>query len=298
MSGGSRLGSNICSLRKAYGETQEELGAILHVEKNTVSYYERGKREPNKDTMAEIAKHYMISVEELMFCDLSGTGKITVDNTAFWKNIDIILPIIKTENAMKNKHFERAYKYHKEFYEELHKVSLNNVDNIAVCFDEYLEAYDDETIKPEVAVNFLAIWNFILMMAKTPLIMKNRPAALMQIAARDSKAREIIDNLNPDFEKDVLEEAEGLNDPEIEDMLDELKMTIKRSERWSDLADYYIALQYIWNSVNNDLSWDFNRRVGVEMLNAFVSVGNIYAARFLKYNMDSMGISSQIVDDK
>ena len=298
MDGGLRLGLNIRSLRKAYSETQEELGAILHVEKNTVSYYERGKREPNKDTIAEIAKHYMISVEELMFCDLSGVEKITVDDTAFWKNVDFILPIIKTENAMKNKHFKRAYKYHKEAYEEFHKVSLSKVDNIGVCFDEYLEAYDDEAIKPEVAANFFAIWNLMLMILKVPLVMKNRPAALMQIASRDSKTREIIDNFNPDFEKDMLEVAEELNDPEMKEMLDELKTTIKRSERWSDLADYYIALQYIWNIVDNDLSWDFNRRVGVEMLNAFVSMGNIYAARFLKYNMDSMGISSQIVDDK
>lgn len=58
-----RLGLNIRSLRKAYGETQEELGVALNVEKNTVSYYENGKREPNKDMIAEIAKHYDSGIE-------------------------------------------------------------------------------------------------------------------------------------------------------------------------------------------------------------------------------------------
>lgn len=294
-----RLGNNIRSLRKAYGETQEELGAALNVEKNTISYYENGKREPNKDMLAEIAKHYMVSVEELMFCDLSEIGAITVDNNAIWKNIDIVLPIVVSEEAMKNEHFRRAYKYHREFYDELHKIKLDGIDHIDVCIDEYREAYEDKKIKPEAAANLLAIWSLMLMMIKTaPLAMKNRSAALMQVAARDPKAREIIDNPNPDFEKDAQEAAAGLDDPEMVEMLDELKTTIKRSKSWSDLADYYLALQYIWNIVNNDLGWDFNRRIGVEMLNSFVSVGNVYAARFLKYSLDSMGQSSQTVDDK
>lgn len=41
-----RLGANIRSLRKAYGETQEQLAEAIFVEKNTISNYENGKREP------------------------------------------------------------------------------------------------------------------------------------------------------------------------------------------------------------------------------------------------------------
>lgn len=294
----SRLGTNIRSLRKAYGETQEKLGDVLNVGKNTVSYYENGMREPNKEMLAEIAKHYMISVEELMFCDLSGLEEITVDNTTFWKNIGMILPMISTETAMKNKHFFRAYKYHKEFYEELHNVCLNSIGNMDKCYGEYLEAYEDDMIKAEVAANFLGIWYLMLMMIKTPMTIKNCPAALMQIAAKDSKAREIICNFDLEFENDAKDVMEELDDPEIKEMLDDMKITLKKSGKWSDLADYYLALQYAWDIVDNDLDGGFNRRIGVEMLNAFVSVGNIYAARFLKYNMDSMGISSQTVDDR
>ena len=299
MSSLDRLGANIRSLRKAYGETQEELGAALNVEKNTVSYYENGKREPNKDMLAEIAKHFMVSVEELMYCDLSDIGSITVDNNAFWKNIDIILPIVLSEEALENEHFKKAYKFHRAFYDELRKISMDSIDHINVCCNEYLEAYEDEKIKPEAAANFIALWNLMLMMVKTaPLAMKNRSAVLMQVAARDPKVRQIIDNPNPDFEKDAQEVASSLDDPEMTELLDELKTTIKRSYKWAELADYYLALQYIGNIVNNGMGWEFNRRVGVEMLNSFVSVGNIYAARFLKYSMDSMGLSSQIVDDR
>lgn len=40
---------------------------------------------------------------------------------------------------------------------------------------------------------------------------------------------------------------------------------IKKSPNWSDLADYYLALQYIWNLVDNDLDWGFNQRIGMEI---------------------------------
>ena len=50
MSDLKKMGANIRCLRMAYGETQEQLGEAIFVEKNTVSYYETGKREPNKET--------------------------------------------------------------------------------------------------------------------------------------------------------------------------------------------------------------------------------------------------------
>ena len=149
MSSLERLGANIRSLRKAYGETQEELGAALNVEKNTVSYYENGKRESNKDMLTEIAKH-----------------------------------------------FKKAYTFHRAFYDELRKISMDSIDHIDVCFDEYLEAYEDEKIKPEAA-------------------------------ARDPKARQIIDNPNPDFEKDTQVAAAGLENPEMTELMDEMKTTVK-----------------------------------------------------------------------
>lgn len=72
MSDLKKLGANIRSLRMAYGETQEQLGEAIFVEKNTISYYENGKREPNKETLKAIAEHYSASVGELLYSDLTG----------------------------------------------------------------------------------------------------------------------------------------------------------------------------------------------------------------------------------
>ena len=71
-----KLGNNIRGLRKAYGETQEELGFALGVEKNTISSYETGRTEPGKEMLSMIASHYFVSVEELLLTDLSSMKKI------------------------------------------------------------------------------------------------------------------------------------------------------------------------------------------------------------------------------
>ena len=293
-----RLGANIKSLRNAYGETQEELGAAIFVEKNTISSYETGTREPKKDTLSAIARHFMVSVEELLYSDLSDIGKIEIDNSALWKNINIVLPLVVSKAAMKNDHFAKAYSLHKDFYDGMKQISLEGVDGIDVCFEEYMEAYEDETIE-EAAANLIALWYLFLMMIKnTSTIMKEKPAALMQVAARDQKAKKIIENPNSTLEKDTQEVLKDLDDPEFEEMMSQLKITLKKSARWSDLADYYLALQYVWNLVDNDLTADYNRRVGFEMLKTLISVENMYAARYLKFAIGAMGLSSsRTVDD-
>ena len=293
-----RLGTNIRALRKAYGETQEELGVALNVEKNTVSYYENGKRDINKDMLAEIAKHFMVSVEELLYCDFSGIGKITIDINAFRKNIEIILPIALSDEALENEHFKKAYKSHKALYDEIRKDSTDSIDHIDVCFEEYLEACEDEKIRPEATANILAVWYMLMSVKTTPLVIKYRPAPLLQAAAKNPKTKQFIDNPDPDFEKDAQEVVASLGDPEMMELIDEMKKTVKRSYKWSDLADYYLALQYIWNIVDNEMGLEFNLRVGVEMLNVFASVGNVYAARFLKYSRCSAGLGSQTANDR
>lgn len=300
MSDLKKMGANIRSLRMAYGETQEQLGEALFVEKNTVSYYENGKREPNKETLAAIANHYMVSVGELLYSDLTEIGKITVDPNAFWKNIDIILPIISSEKALSNENFKKAFDAHKEFYDQLHKVSMEGFDNIGICEEGYQAAVEDDEIKVEAAANIIALWFLVLVSLKaTPELYKIKPASLRQVAARDEETRKLIEDADPSFEADAEELFDEIYNDEIKNEISEMLTVVKRSKDWSDLADYYLALQYVWNLADNDLGWGFNQRIGIEMMLAFSSVNNRYTTRFLKYNFDAVrGASSQSVDDK
>ncbi len=277
-----RLGKNIRCIRVAYGESQEKLGEAIGVEKNTVSYYENGKREPNKDILRAIAVHYMVSVEELLTGDFSSLEKITVNQNALWEHIDEVLPVTCSEQAMANPHFKKAYEIHRHFFDLLSKVNMDGIDNIDVCLEEYLEAYEDDNSKVEAAANFLGLWYLFMVMLKlTPVVLENRPAAMLQVASRDPKARKILENTDPNFSKEAKEIVDGMSDSEMEDLLSELLRTVKQSKNRYEIGDYYLALQFVWNLVDNDLGLEINRRIGVEMLNAFVSVENPYAAHFL-----------------
>ena len=304
-----RLGANIRAMRKAFGESQEALGVALsdalgpktNFEKNTISSYETGTRMPNKDTISAIARHYMVSVDELMFSDLTDIGSICIDETAFCNNIEDILPLVTSDRAMQNEHFRKAYEIHKRFYDQLHRMNFGGIDVIEKCVNEYeLAGEVDEQIEDVVAANTLALMYLFMMVTKSmAVIMKDRPAALLQIASRNMKTRELLENPDPDLEKDTNEVLREMSDPENEEAIIKLQITLKRSTQWSELADYYLALQYVWNIVNNDLTSELNHRIGAEMLKTLLSVENPYAAYFYIFTMKALGKeSSQSVDDK
>lgn len=277
-----KLENNIRCLRVAYGETQEQLGDAIGVEKNTVSSYEKGRTEPNKKILSLIAAHYMISVEELLSYDFSGMDKITFNQNEFWEQIDVILPVTSSENAIKNEHFKKAYSIHRKFFDELQKQKLDNIDKAMICFEEYIDAFDDENSREEAAANFIGLWYLLMVMIKlVPKVMKNKTAALMQVKSKDTKIKRILENIDPDFEKDADDLVNEFDDLELNKMLSDFMKSIKKSDKWYELGDYYLALRFFFNLVDNDMTWEFNRRLGIEMLSAFASVGNPYATHFL-----------------
>ena len=67
----NRLGNNIRALREAYEETQEDLAKVIPCMRETIGKYERGERHIDDEIKQKIAKHYKVSVQELLFSDLS-----------------------------------------------------------------------------------------------------------------------------------------------------------------------------------------------------------------------------------
>lgn len=279
-----RLGKNIHGLRVAYGETQEQLSEAIGYSKNTVSNYENGSREPDQNTLAAIAKHYSISVEELLTSDLSNIDNITINKKFFLDNIDVLLPVTCTDTALQNRNFKKAYDVHRKFFNHLRKSNMDGINDITVCFNEYFEAYEDSNSKVESAANFIGLWFLFMLMLNTPKIINERSAALMQVASRDDKAKRVLENIDPSFEREAKEIMENINDSKIDEMLANFIITVKKSKEWYELADYYIALQYIWDLADNELGSGINRRIGIEMMYAFAKVGNPYASQFLFSN--------------
>ena len=65
--GGIRLiGKRLMELRKDAKLTQDELGAILNINKHSISSYEREKSEPPDAIKVEIARYFKVSVDYLL----------------------------------------------------------------------------------------------------------------------------------------------------------------------------------------------------------------------------------------
>lgn len=59
------LAGRLKELRKKHGHTQSDLGALLHVDKMTVSGWETRKKEPSFEMLDKIAETYHVSVSSL-----------------------------------------------------------------------------------------------------------------------------------------------------------------------------------------------------------------------------------------
>ena len=57
------IGERLLELRKDAGLTQDELAAILKINKHSISSYEREKSEPPDAIKIEIAKYFKVSID-------------------------------------------------------------------------------------------------------------------------------------------------------------------------------------------------------------------------------------------
>lgn len=291
-----RIGSNIRSLRKAFGESQEKIAEILNISKSAISFYENGQRMPTIDNLTAIANHFMVSLEELVNSDFSGSRHIDADPYDFFYNIDNILPIVLSDTAIENDHFKKAYDAHREFYGNLRKnakyvifhINLYVDQFISIC-DEYLAAFDDKKSKLEAAINLIATLDFMLILFKAgSLAILDHSIARYLLAEKDPKVKKLFDDAGPDISKNAQEILSELADQNIEEFLNECKALVKTSQKWSDISYYYIALEYIFGIVRNKNDWRFNQAIGMEMMESFALVENKYAERFLKYIQHSL----------
>lgn len=62
----NKFGDNLRKYRKEKKITQENLADLLNVSFQTVSKRERGKAEPNIDTLIKISKIFEVSIDDLV----------------------------------------------------------------------------------------------------------------------------------------------------------------------------------------------------------------------------------------
>ena len=104
------VGERLYDLRKEAGLTQDELAAVLHINKHSISAYEREKSEPPDALKIAIARYFNVSIDYLL--------GVTRDPNphADQRNILRLSPNLPTsaKNSLSEFAEYLAYKYKKE----------------------------------------------------------------------------------------------------------------------------------------------------------------------------------------
>lgn len=281
----TKLGKNIKSLRQFFGETQEELGFVLDTSKSAVANYESGSRYPSQETLERMASHYLISIEELLYMDISANsnGFYSFDHVALQKRFDIVFPYIDNPNALENIHFQKALLKHKELYkkyaeQDLSWIEENFEDYLIFCGEEYSTALEECPNSIEAMINTICILTMLADSMASVQILLQKPAHLDHLGKH---VQAVLTDNEPQLVATTTSFFKELIDEEFVNEYREYLCKIKESVKWSSLADYYLAYSIMCNIVDNDLSPNINRRFGAELMSAFQSLGNPYATNYL-----------------
>lgn len=285
-----KLGLNIRALREAFGETQVQLAKAVGLKDGkSISNYEVGERTPERDILLEIAKHYRITENELIYGDFTGIkiiSDIPITDKEYQKySLEKMLPIVKSEKALKNVDFREAYEIHKRMCASLsdNGTIQTETDTLDRCINLYEKARKQGVV--EAAANslwWIMLFGFVVSFVSPKLLeMHDSDSLTLDAFLKEGFLR----SLSSDSEKKQWE-LERLE--YVKDNLQEVLLNIyilKENKEYTELADFYIALGYLLGFNIGDKSEELCAAIGIEMMNLFSILGNPYADQFLSSNL-------------
>ena len=283
----STFSANLRGLRHAFGETQEQLAEKTHFSKSAIGMYETSRRVPALSDISRFAQHFMVSEGHLVSGDFSGLKSYKVDIGSWMENIDTVFPIIATEAALQCEPFRRAYEAHKSLYDQYGLESAPDTESVFfACAENYAEAYDHDQAHDAAAVNTLALFYLLMFESRNMLVICQsdvEPIFLDRVLSRLSVSPEDYAEYQAEILQDAEEQIKMLHCKENREIISDIKKELKQSPVQHDLADYYLALPYLWNLDGNEWDLTTNAAISVEMMRSFSAVGNKYAEAFLAF---------------
>lgn len=274
------LGKNVKLLRKSYGETMEKLAGFLKVDPSAVSRWEKGERQPEYRTLQKIATHYHVTVDDLFSAEsINPQSIVFLEKTEEgWDLVNALYPIVFSEKAKNDPNFNNGYKNELLFFKLVKNNNPAAFDILLKCIDLYCDSYINlSTIESccNLVGLLLLLWNSIVSdeahnaMEKVyrtdSLSSTIKKISLGYIPLRSQEENELRAELLKQYDKPM----------------DDLLKIIKRSNEWGDLADYYLAVRYMVDMVDNGNDAMINEKIGTELLSSFALMGNDYALNLL-----------------
>ncbi len=272
-----QVGKNIRTLRNSFGETQAELGSIIGVTGSEVSMIENGKRLPSIDNLIAISNHYHVPIDYLIKEKIILSKKLdslTITKDCLSSAIDVLYPIVETEEAIKDSNFLVAYRRHKNIYSTIRNKLLVDVNVIYNCYMSYEKSWlESNTI--ESAANMIGLMILIYSSISDVDIIKlvDRINTFNYIGKETFKRT--FCGVQNSREKEQ-QKIEFISD-NWGTLIEYLKV-LKNTNEWSNLADYYLALSYIVGFAEGDIH--LNKIIGKNMMDMFTILGNNYCLNY------------------
>ena len=281
-----KLGFNIKGLRKSYGESQLALALEVGTSDRAISNYENGERIPERDTLLKIAKHYRVTEHELLYGDFANLSQL--DNVQLFdiernkKSMERFIPVITSEEAMKNEHFKKAYELHKLAFESTFSDAKCSNDDIENCMDLYDQAIEEGVI--EAAANktsMLMLFGIFFGLASSQIMTVIEKIDKKNISTKEFLEKGILASLEEPTEEEQEWQAarkDFIDDNEVDIMVNIYRL--KHSEKYAELGDYYLALRYFFGITSTSVSDEMARAFGQELMFNLKVLGNPYAKKF------------------
>jgi len=291
-----RVGNNILALRELHQQSQEELAhAVGRTGKTVVSNWETGRSLPDDRILSAIARHYNVTVEELMYSDLSclAFDARYTDPEFLIKFAFNLFDTVSSEEALKNDSFKKAYKLDTAIINiifdeasdediELLSQELPNVRDLWDIWEKCLLSYYDAFYSgiQEGGINYLRLlffWELRWLTSdkEIPRYRSGKKYEKEFMKAFLVYGEESIDGQkNNDYEEKIKELHEA--EEHVYQVIGELR----KDPQYRDYLEYYIAQKFFFGVVSNDNALATNRKIGNDMLHNLAKTGNLYAVRF------------------
>lgn len=191
-------------------------------------------------------------------------------------------PIICTASSKENQLFLRGYTLTQDILHKLEKgPGAIYQQSIEDAMEAFAGAYDECASLAEAIANM--IWLMFISYALMPdehSIKMGEAVLYGKALKKDFVKYYVLKDANPISKENNANKREYVRDSQ-EGMLQLIRL-LKQSEKYGDLADYYLAMRYVIGMVANDYSDDLNKTIGMEMLTAYASLGNKYVLNYFR----------------
>lgn len=270
---------NLRFLRETvFGETQIELANALHISNSTICKYEGENRLISVENLNKISEHYGVSVDSLLYQDLSAswTGKLPYDNM---KNpIQPFLDfyhLFVSEKALKNESFAKAAHLCLESgpltIEEIHW-------RIERCIKLFIKAWEQDHLFESVA-NVV-----MLMLLDYGTLQTEKQFRIVDEYLHDSHDEKNNKKMSLKYRNSVSSDDQDKRREYITEHYEGLLyylVILKNYPEGVDLAYFYLAYSYILGYANNQFNNEKNLEIGFSMMDSYRNFGNIYATNYI-----------------